>query len=76
MVGTTSLVLYLQPKQVMEKVTTHFLYKVSDLEGIKSVTLEQSEMKEKFVLLTEKFPTNDGIVESSSWVFQDKITCR
>ena len=73
MVGATALVLYLQPKQIMEKVTTHYLYKVDDLESIKSVTLEQSEMKQRFDLLTEKFPTNDGIVESSSWVFQDKL---
>ena len=73
MAGATALVLYLQPKQVMETVTTHFLYKVSDFEAIKSVTLEQSEMKQKFNLLTEKFPTNDGLIESSSWVFQDKL---
>ena len=73
MVGATGLVLYLQPKQVMEKTTTHFLYKINDLEAIKSITLEQSEMKQKFNLLTEKFPTNDGLIESSSWVFQDNL---
>ena len=73
MVGATALVLYLQPKIVMETVTTHFLYKVSEIEAIRGVTLEQSGDKEKFDLLTEEFPTNDGIVESSSWVFQDKL---